>query len=282
MHIKRMHEMIEKLTECALSELNKGSESVNTEEFGQVVDMIKDISEAEYRSRISKAMEEADKEEEEDIKRLMKKMKEEGEDWDEDEARRFYRGQPRSQTSGRFMSRGDGRRSNRGGRRGYEEMMMPMDYRMDIEDYKMYPPEYWRDIDRNAGRMYYTSNGQPSGGNSGGQGGQSNGASTSGTSGNMGGNSTRGYSDGYSDGYREGERNGKNSQSRYEKAKRGYEEVKQAHRGNAPEDKQLTMKETEKMLNVVFDEIDEMLEDASPEVKSLVKTKGMARFQKIQ
>ncbi len=42
------------------------------------------------------------------------------------------------------------------------------------------------------------------------------------------------------------------------------------------------MKETEKMLNFVLDEIDEMLEDASPEIKNLVKTKTMSRLQKIQ
>ncbi len=277
MHIKHIHETIEKLSQYACEEACKNKESINTEELGEVVDMIKDLACAEKDARISKAMEEADEEEKEDIKYIIKKMKEEGEDWDEDEARRFYRGQPRSRTSGRYMSRGDGRRSNRGRSRGYEE---PMYYGMMPEIYN--PMEYYRDVDREQGRMYFSGDGA-SGGNQGGR--SSNSSSSNGASGNMGGssnNSVMGYSDGYSDGYREGERNSKNSQSRYDRAKRGYEEVKQAHKSNTPEDKQLTMKETEKMLNVVFDEIDEMLEDASPEVKSLVKTKGMARFQKIQ
>lgn len=283
MHIKHIHETIEKLSKYACEEACKNKEAINTEEMGEVVDMIKGLAEAEYYARISKAMEEADKEEEEDIKHLMKKMKEEGEDWDEEEARRFYRGQPRSKTSGRYMSRGDSRRS-----RGYEE---PMYYGMMPEIYS--PMEYMRDMDRMDGKMYYSGGGQPSSGNSGGQSGQSSGGSSSGMSGNMGGSSggsTRGYEEGYSDGnrrgyeegYSAGQRNGKVGESRYEKAKRGYEEAKQSHKGNNPEDKQLTMKETEKMINVVLDEIDEMLEGASPEVKSLVKTKSMARLQKIQ
>ena len=40
-------------------------------------------------------------------------------------------------------------------------------------------------------------------------------------------------------------------------------------------------KEAEKMINVIFDEIDEMLEDAPAELKSMIKTKGMAKMQKI-
>lgn len=79
---------------------------------------------------------------------------------------------------------------------------------------------------------------------------------------------------------RDGRNQGGNS--RYERAKRGYEETKEKHKGNTPEDKQLTMREAEKVLNVVFDEIDEMLQDATPEMKNMVKTKTMTRMQKIQ
>ncbi len=280
-----MHKKAMEMAKCAIDDAcTKGYDNMTSQDwddFKDCMEVAEKAIKADYYYHVVEAMEEADEEEKEEIKYIMKKMKEEGEDWDEDEARRFYRGQPRSRTSGRFMSRGDGRRSNRGRSRGYEE---PMYYGMMPEIYN--PMEYYRDLDREQGRMYYSGGGQSSGGNSGGQSGQSSGGSSSGgMSGNAGGssgNSARGYSDGYSDGYREGERNSKSSQSRYDRAKRGYEEVKQAHKSNTPEDKQLTMKETEKMLNVVFDEIDEMLEDASPEVKSLVKTKGMARFQKIQ
>lgn len=36
------------------------------------------------------------------------------------------------------------------------------------------------------------------------------------------------------------------------------------------------------LLNVFFDELDEIMKDASPEMRSMIKTKGMARMQKIQ
>ena len=179
MDIKMMHEMIEKLTECAKSEMDKkGIEEIDTEEFGKATDIIKDLAEAMYYRTLTKAMKES----------------EYGEDYDEegpmDDGRRGYRGQPRSKTSGRFMSRGDGRRNN-GGRRGYEE---PWD--------EMYDEmEYMRDVDRpTLNRMYYSGSGSS---------GQSNGGSGM-SGGNMGGS--------------EGNRGGGNS--RYENARRGYEEKK--------------------------------------------------------
>ena len=182
---KPIKKMCEKLMDAVNHELDKGIENVNAEELGETIDMIKDLYEAKekmykacYYKQIMEAMEES----------------EYGEDYDEegpmDDGRRGYRGQPRSKTSGRYMSRGDGRRSNRG-RRGYEE---PWD--------EMYDEmEYMRDMDRGGmNRMYYSgsgSSGQPSGG--------------SGMSGgNMGGS--------------EGNRGGGNS--RYENARRGYEEKK--------------------------------------------------------
>jgi len=56
MHIERMHKMIEYLSEKAWSEMEKGLECVNTAEMGQVVDMIKDLNDAEYKAVITKAM----------------------------------------------------------------------------------------------------------------------------------------------------------------------------------------------------------------------------------
>ena len=47
MHVKRIHEMMEKLTKCAEMELEKGVENVDTKEMGEVVDIIKDLAEAE-------------------------------------------------------------------------------------------------------------------------------------------------------------------------------------------------------------------------------------------
>lgn len=74
---KRIHEMLEKMTEWTLSEMeSKGKEQIDTEEMGKVVDMVKDLADAEmnvwkkcYYEAIVKAMEE-DKEKEE----LMFKM----------------------------------------------------------------------------------------------------------------------------------------------------------------------------------------------------------------
>lgn len=282
MHIKRIHEMVEELTECTLSAIKSNESRVGDFAIPDVIDMIKDLCCAEKDAREAKEKEKEEEDEKKENEYFLKMLKEEyGE---EEGEKRFYSGQPRSRTSGRFMSRGDGRR------RGYEEppyLHMPVDYRMDMEDYTAYPPEYWRDMDRKGmNRLYYTDGGSGGsyGGNSGGNSGQSGNMGGSGMSGGNSGGNVRGYSDGYNDGYSEGERNGRKQggNSRYERAKRGYEEVKESHKGNTPEDKQLTMREAEKVLNVVFDEIDEMLDGATPEMKNMVKTKTMSRMQKIQ
>lgn len=302
MHIKRIHEMEEKLTEIALCELNKGIECVNTAEMGAVIDMIKDLACAEKEAREAKEMQKEEEEDEAEEKYIRKMLKEENKDeykrymdeYGEDGERRFYDNY--RYADGRFAPKRRGsyrpRSSGRRGRRGYEEPM----YFLPPEIYMNYSPEELRDMDRDMGRMYY--GGGSSGGNSGGGQSGSSGMSGGNSGGNSGG-SSRGYSEGYSDGqsrgyeegnhrgysegYEQGSRDGRSQggNSRYERAKRGYEETKEKHKGNTPEDKQLTMREAEKMLNVVFDEIDEMLEDAPPEMKNMVKTKGMTRFQKI-
>ena len=157
MHIKNIHSMIEKLSEVAKCELDKGVENIDTKEMGEVAEIIKELSEAEYYAKISKAMDEA----------------EYGEDYDymgayDEYERKGYRGQRRD-SRGRYMS-------NRG-RRGYESRMMP---EMDWDDM-----EYHRDMDRNThSRMYYTD-------------GNMSGSSSSGmSSGSMGSqNGNRGYSE---------------------------------------------------------------------------------------
>lgn len=140
MHIKNIHSMVEKLSECAKCELDKGVENIDTKEMGEVAEIIKELSEAEYYAKISKAMDEA----------------EYGEDYDymgayDEHERKGYRGQRRD-SRGRYMSR-----------RGYEAPMMMYDDR-----------EYMRDMDRMDGRMYYTSGGSSMGGSTSGQGGSSN------------------------------------------------------------------------------------------------------------
>ena len=254
MHIKHIHDMIEKLSECAKCEMDKGLESMDAKELGEVSEIIKELAEAEYYAKISKAMDEA----------------EYGEDYDymgayDEQSRKGYRGQRRD-SRGRYMS-------NRG-RRGYEEAMY---YTMTPEMYREHDPEYYRDMDREQmGRMYYSGGSGSSGvGSSNGMSGGSSGGSSYGMSGgSMGsqGGQSSGGSSGGSRGY---------SESRYENAKRGYKETKEMHKSGSSEDKQITMKEGEKMLNVILDEIEEMLEDAPVEMKSMVKSKVMTKMQKI-
>lgn len=133
MDIKRMHCMIEKLTECAEQELAKGVECVDTAEMGAVIDMIKDISEAMYHRTLQKTMEESDTE---DIMDMFDRY--------EDGGRMYY--DHYRYEDGRFAPKGKGRY-----RRGYVE---PPYYRMTPEMY--HDMEDYRDYDRKDGRMYYT------------------------------------------------------------------------------------------------------------------------------
>lgn len=273
MHIKHIHETIEKLSQYACEEACKNKEAISTEEMGKVVDMVKDLAEAEYYARIAKAMEEADKEEEEEAKYIMKKMKEEY--GDEEGERRFYDNY-RYKRSGRFAPKGRGSYMPR---RGYEE---PPYYHMMPNE-----AEWNRDMDRMDGKMYYSGD-QSSGGNSGSQSGQSGGSSSSGMSGNMSGN-TRGYEEGYSDGnrrgyesgYNDGQRSNRQSESRSERARRGYAEAKETNRGNSPEEKQKKMKELENYTKELAEDVTEMISDATPEEKSLLKQKMQVLMQKI-
>lgn len=291
MDTKHIHCMLEKMAEygkCMIEE-GAGSGNVNLEDAKKIVEMVGELAEAEYHALIAKEMRKANEEDEAEEKYIRKMLKEENKDeykrmreeYGEDEGERRFYDNYRYKSSGRFAPKGRGSYMPRG-RRGYEE---PPYYHMSPEMYKEHDPEWYRDMDRASGKMYYTPT---SGGNSGGQSGSSM------SSGNMGGNSggsTRGYSDGfgdgqrrgYEDGYRDGESRGRSQggNSRYERAKRGYEETKEKHKGNTPEDKRMNMAEFEKVLNIVLDEIDDMLQDAPPEMKNMAKTKGMARLQKI-
>ena len=134
MDIKRMHEMIEKLSEAAECEFSKGIENVDTCEMGKVADMMKDLSEAMYYRTLTKAMQESDTEE------IMEMFDKYG-----DDGKRYY--DMWRYKSGRFAPKG------RGTRRGYEE---PPYYHMTPDQYKEHDPEYWRDLDRKDGKMYYT------------------------------------------------------------------------------------------------------------------------------
>ena len=223
MHVKRIHEMLEKLTKCAEMEFEKGLENVDTAEMGAVADIMKDLAEAEYYAKISKAMDES----------------EYGEDYDymgayEDDMRKGYRGQPRD-SRGRYMSR-------RGGRRGYEEPF----YHMPLEMFKDYTPEELRDMDRHTmGRMYYTD-------------GSTGGSMATRTQGGMNGGRDS--------------REGRSGMSR-----RGYMEAKETGK-----EKGEKMKELENYMKELSTDVTEMIGDASPEEKNMLKSKMQTLLQKIQ
>jgi hypothetical protein len=196
--------MIEKLSECAKCELDKGIESIDTKEMGEVAEIIKELCEAEYYAKVSKAMDEHDFDNAEEIM---------------DEGRRGYRGQPRD-SRGRYM------------RRGYQKMM----------------PEYYRDMDMDDGRMYYTSGSSSMGGSS------------------M--SSSSGGSMGYSDSMIRDSREGRNGQSR-----RGYVETKEMHKGNTEEDKMAKKRELDKWMNDIGSDVKELVHDMTAEEKTMAKTK---------
>jgi hypothetical protein len=208
MHIKRMHEMIEKLTKCAEMEFEKGIDKIDAEEMGEVTDMIKDLAEAEYYAKISKAMDEA----------------EYGEDYDyrgayDEYERKGYRGQMRD-SKGRYTKK-----------RGYMPDMMHDD---EWEDMQMA-----RDMDRHLGRMGYTEPMTMHNGNQ------------------------------------------THSESRYDRARKGYEESKVMHKDNSPESKQHKMKELENYMKELSTDVTEMITDMSPEEKALMKQKMSVLMQKI-
>ena len=236
MHIKNIRCIEEKLAEAIRCEFDKGIENVNTAEMGKATDMLKDAAEAEYYARIAKAMEDAEKEDEESQKYRLKQLKEE---YGEDDGRRYYDNY-RYMRTGRFAPKGRGTYMPR---RGYET---PIEYHMTPEMYREHDPEYYRDVDRNIGRMYYTETGMR---------------------GNTGNSSRTGMRDG---------REGRSGASR-----RSYIETKEMHPDNSQESKQMKMKELEKYMSDLGVDMAEMIKDMTPEERTLAKTKLTTLVQKM-
>lgn len=273
--VKPIKKICEKVMDVVSTEFEKGVENVDTKEMGEAIDILKDLYEAKekivkscYYKYILAAMEKEETEEEE-TKKIMEKMREEYGSEDEDMERRFYDNY--RYANGRFAPKGRGTR-----RRGFSEPM----YHMTPEMYREYDPEWYRDMDRADGRMYY------SGGNTSGN----MGGSRSG--GNMNNNSSsRGYEEGYSDGnrrgyedgMRDGERRGRNSQSqsRYDRAKRGYEEHKM-NRDDSPEGKKKSMENLEEYMRELGTDMSEMIGKMDSSEKAMVKSKLQTLMQKIQ
>lgn len=236
MHIKNIRCIEEKLAEAIRCEFDKGIENVNTAEMGKATDMLKDATEAEYYARIAKAMEKADSEDEEADKHMLRQLKEQ---YGEDDGRRYYDNY-RYMRTGRFAPKGRGTYMPR---RGYET---PIEYHMTPEMYREHDPEYYRDMDRDMGRMYYTDTGMR---------------------GNTGNSSRTGMRDG---------REGRSGASR-----RSYIETKEMHPDNSQESKQMKMKELEKYMGELSGDITEMIAGASNEEKTMLKAKLQTLMQKI-
>lgn len=270
-----MHNEAIKMAKHAMTDAcAKGYDCMTSQDWDDLKDCVetaKNAIKCDYYYRLVECMKKDEEEEKREDAYFLNMLKEEYKDdykrmkdeyGEEDGEKRFY-DEWRYKSTGRYAPKG---RGTRVGRRGYVE---PPYYHMMPEDYD--EAERYRDMDRAThNKMYFT----PMTGNDG-----MGNADGKTYSDGVNEGTRRGYSDGYEKGMADGRRSGGNS--RYEKAKRGYEETKEMHKGNTPEDKRLNMAEFEKVLNVVLDEIDDMLEDAPPEMKNMAKTKGIARLQKI-
>ena len=221
-----MHKLAEKIAKCLEAKVEAmgidNIEGADLEEFGKWTDIMKDIVCYDKDKKVIEAMDEA-----EDSEEAMKYI----EMYENYLERKGYRGQPRD-SRGRYM------------RRGYQKMM----------------PEYYRDMDMDEGRMYYTS----ANASKGSQGGSSMGSSS-------------GNSMGYNDGMMRDMREGRSGQSR-----RSYMETKEMHKGNTQQDKDMKLKELDKYMNELSSDISEMIHDSSNEEKTMLKQKLNGLIQKIQ
>lgn len=278
MDTKHIHCMLEKIAEygkCMMEEA-VGAGNVNLCDAGQIVDMVKDLACAEKDALIAKEMRKAHEEDEAEEKHMLRMLKEQykdeykrmREEYGEDEGeRRFYDNYRWS--NGRFAPKGRGsyepRRSGRRGRRGYEEMPYMHMY---PEMYGGMSPEEIRDMDRESmNRMYYSG------------GGSSSGSSSRGYSEGYSEGSRRGYEEGYSDGERSGR--SRRSNSRYDNARRGYEESKQIHGNNTKEDNDENLKNLEKVLAVIDEDVKELMPNMTPSEKTMLKAKFSTWAQKV-
>lgn len=298
---KPLSEICEKL-ECAVKlELEKGIENVDTKELGEVIDMVKDLYEAKEKliksCHYKKIMEfmEKDEEEEKEWKKIREMMaskeSEMGVMDDMPEQRMYYRGQPRSRTSGRYMSRGDGRRSNRG-RRGYTEpLMMPADeYDPYFQAYLRGEPErmYYEDNIRSTGVSTATASGEPyinpnemnryySGGGTSTSGGGSTSGGTSTMSGSRGSGSSGGSSY-YSDGRRDGR---SRNEGRSGRSRSYYMEAKEHNSGNSVNDNNAKMQGLKKYAKELGEDLLEMTEGSSMQEKEMLKQELRQMADKI-
>lgn len=213
-----MHKFAKQIMECVKTKVEAigidNIEGQHLEELEKWTEIAKNIVCYDKDYNIVEAMKEA---ENDDNMRAIEMY--------EDYPERRYYDNYRYKTSGRFAPKGKGSYMPR---RGYEE---PPYYHMNPDMYREHDPEYWRDMDRKDGKMYYT---EPI-----------------------------------------------TMESRYDKAKRGYEESKMTHKENTPEHKQAKMKDLEMYLKELSEDVTQLIADATPEERAMVKTKMQTLTQKI-
>lgn len=228
-----MHKFAKQIMECVKTKVEAmgidNVEGQNLEELKVWSEIAKNIVCYDKDYKIVEAMEES---ENEDNMRAI-------EMYDDYPERRYYDNY-RYKTSGRFAPKGKGSYMPR---RGYDE---PPYYRMNPDMYREHDPEYWRDMDRKDGKMYYT---EP-------------------ITTNQSHTSTTGVRD---------SREGRSGVGR-----RNYMETKEMHKSNTPEDKQAKMRELENYAKELTEDVVDMVADMSAEEKNLLKTKMQTLVQKIQ
>ena len=213
-----MHKFAKQIMECVKTKVEAmgidNIEGQNLEELEKWTEIAKNIVCYDKDYKIIEAMEEA--ENDDNIRAI---------EMYEDYPERRYYDNYRYKTSGRFAPKGKGSYIPR---RGYDE---PPYYHMNTDMYREHTPEYYRDMDRIDGKMYYTDP--------------------------------------------------VTIESRYDKAKRGYEESKMTHKENTPESKQAKMKDLEMYLKELSEDVTQLIADATPEERSMVKNKMQVLTQKI-
>lgn len=248
-----MHKWLMEKGKCLKTEMeNHGIDNLtktDLEEAYYYSKILKNLMCLEKDGKIVEAMENAENEDNMD-------MIEQYEDYPE---KRYYRGQPRSKTTGRYMSRGDGRR-------GYMHMPIDdMDYRMDMDMYNQ-DPKKLRDMDKRMGRMYYTENG-------------SNGSDMGNSQSGNGG--MRSYTDGYSDGMRDGQQRD-SREGRSGNARKKFYESKEIHKSGNQEDNTQNMKMLETFMNILDEDMSELKGMMSPSEKTFAKQRIVSMANKMQ
>ena len=223
-----MHKWAKQIMECVKAKVDgigiENFEGQNLDDLKDFTEIVKNIACFDKDYRIVEAMEKS--EDNEDIMRMLEQY----EDYPE---RRFY--DHYRYADGRFAPKGRGTY-----RRGYEE---PPYYHMNPDMYREHDPEYWRDLDRSEGRLYFS---EP-------------------VKNTMNIGNTHDKKDG-----------------RSWKSRRGYMESKELHKSNTPEDKQHKMHDLEEYAKELTDDVVEMISDMSAEEKNLLRAKLQTLVQKIQ